>query len=486
MRSLWLQEALRGTETRPPLEGQVSADVAIVGGGFTGLWTALHIKAERPDARVVVIEQDVCGGGASGRNAGYVLDWWTKLPSFLGKLPTDEALALVKASEAAIEAVGQLCADQGLAAANFERAGWLWTANNAAQVGSWESSLALISRHGGADRFRRVDAQESVRLGGSPRFLGGIVQQNTAVVQPAILARGLMRTALEQGVEIFERTPMTKIDTKATPVRLSTPAGTLTAPKVVLAMNAWLIRFPQVARSMVVVGSDIATTEPIPSRLEGLGWESRCGTTDSRTIVQFGRRLVDGRVMFGLAATTMFPGTRGKELFAGTVTAARMRRMQDAYEAWYPQLATVPLTTSWAGPVDRSWSGIPFVGHIDDNPAVAYVAGYSGNGVGPAHVAGRMLSSIMLEKDDDWAALGRALPPLGGAPPEPFRYVGGRLVRAAVLRREAAEDRGGRTDRVTEAIAKLAPAGIIPKEAVGGDTPSSPELVETPAGGTRT
>ena len=146
-RSLWLREALQGVDVEPPLQGSQRADIAIVGGGYVGLWTAIRIKQWEPDCDVVLLEQEVCGGGASGRNGGFALSWWAKLPSLVKAFGPGEGLRLARASADAVDEIAAFCAEH-MIDAHFRKAGWLWTATTQAQVGGWEDAVRLCEQMG--------------------------------------------------------------------------------------------------------------------------------------------------------------------------------------------------------------------------------------------------------------------------------------------------------------------------------------------------
>ena len=147
MRSLWLEEALGGGEDAPRLTGEERADVCIVGGGYTGLWTAIRLKEHDPALDVVLVEADVCGAGASGRNGGFVLSWWAKFGALERLCGTEEALRLARASASGVAEIGAFCAENGIDA-HFRRDGWLWTATSPAQVGAWEGTIARVESLG--------------------------------------------------------------------------------------------------------------------------------------------------------------------------------------------------------------------------------------------------------------------------------------------------------------------------------------------------
>ena len=207
-----LAQALAGTaDDLNPLRGGVTSDVAIVGGGFVGLWTALMIKRLSP-VDVCVIEADICGGGASGRCGGLVMTWWPKIASLMTVCGAAEALRLVRASEAAIEEIENFCSDHA-PEAEFRRGGWLWTATTGAQLGAWDK---VVSR---ADAlapgtFRRPDPREVAHRTGSPQHLAGVIEPSNATVQPAALVRAMRRYALEAGVQ-YMSSPRSRTSTAA-------------------------------------------------------------------------------------------------------------------------------------------------------------------------------------------------------------------------------------------------------------------------------
>jgi putative aminophosphonate oxidoreductase len=458
-RSLWLQEALAGAaEDRPPLHGNVRADVCIVGGGFTGLWTALALKDREPSLDVALVERDICGGGASGRNGGFVLSLWAKFEALARVCGTDEALRLARASATGVGEIATFCREHDIDA-HFREDGWLWTATNRSQVGAWDSTIAAIERRGERP-FERLDPDEVARRSGSPIHLAGVLEPTAATIQPALLARGMRRVALQRGVHVYEGSPMTALE-RERPPRVRTPHGSVTADRVVLAMNAWATRLREVRRSVVVIASDVVATAPIPERLRELGWTTGTCIDDSRLLVNYYRTTHDGRLVFGQGGGTLAFGGRVGSSFEGR--SPREGEVRAGLRFIYPSLADVPVTHTWTGPIDRTAVGLPFFWRVGGREDLLCGAGYSGNGVGPSRLGGRILASLALGLDDDWSTCGLAGEPTGGwLPPEPLRYLGGRLVREAVARKERAEDAGGRASRRTLAIARLAPAGLVP------------------------
>ena len=268
-RSLWLQEAMAdGFEPAPRLDGDVRADVCIVGGGYTGLWTALRLKELDPSLDVALVEADICGGGASGRNGGFVLSWWAKFESLEKLCGTEEALRLCRASADAVAGIGEFCRTNRIDA-HFRHDGWIWAAVNREQMGSWSSEAAALERAAARPHpFVELSAEETAARTGSAVHIGAVFEPTGATVQPALLAFGLRRVAMERDVRIHEGSPMTGLE--AGVVRCE--RGSVRAERVVLATNAWGIRFSEIRRRILVVGSDIVATDPIPDRLREIGW----------------------------------------------------------------------------------------------------------------------------------------------------------------------------------------------------------------------
>lgn len=453
-RSWWLREALRGETDAPSLSGDVQADVCIVGAGFAGLWTALRLKEADPGLDVVVVEADVAGSGASGRNGGLALTFWHHFLSLEEICGPEEALRLARASDDAVKEIGRFCEAEGVDA-TYRSDGWLWTATNPFQIGAWQRTMDALALHGEFP-FTPLDNDELTARSGSPKHLGGVFEASAATVQPAVLAQGLRRVAIERGVRLFEHSPLVGLDRGRT-LRVRTPAGRVRADKVILAMNAWLTNVRELRNAFAVVASDILVTAPAEDRLRELGWTDGVGISDSRLMVHYYRTTADGRVAFGKGGCGLGFRKRVDIGLTSRRTADVAVRMVDVY----PSLQGLAVEASWSGPIDRSVDGLPFFTELG-RPDLLCGGGFSGNGVGPTVLAGRILASMALERDDAWSRCGLVRRPPRGLPPEPLRYLGGTIVRGAVARKERAEDSGSRPRRLDTRLASLAPAGLVP------------------------
>jgi glycine/D-amino acid oxidase-like deaminating enzyme len=228
----------------------------------------------------------------------------------------------------------------------------------------------------------------------------------------------------------------------------------------VLATNAWSVRFARLRRCLLVVGSDIVATQPAPDALQRIGWTDGLCISDSRLLVHYYRTTSDGRVAFGKGGGLLASGRHLGGRFEGR--SLRRPAVERAFRRTYPRLGDVGIDTSWTGPIDRTRSGLPFFGPLDDRRDMIVGCGYSGNGVGPSFLGGRILASIALDRDDEWAGCGLVGIPDGRFPPEPFRFVGGNVVRQAIERTERAEDEERTPGHLARGLARLAPAGLVP------------------------
>ncbi|QHA82832.1 FAD-dependent oxidoreductase [Pseudomonas mediterranea] len=457
-RSLWLEEIASELTPLPALKGNLSVDVAIVGGGFVGLWTALQLLEKDPTCRIAIIEQDICGGGASGRNGGFVMSWWPKISSLSAQCGKDEAVRLARASAAAIGEIEAFCAAHGIDA-HFRRAGWLWTATSDAQRGAWNDVLQTCQRLGEAV-YMPLSNREIARRTGSPMHLEGVLEISNATVQPARLVRGLRRVALEKGIKIFENTPMIGLE-RGKPAVLQVPKGRIAAQSVVLANNAWAAAIPELRRTVLPVTSTIVATAPIPDRLESIGWTGGEAITDSQLMVDYYRTTRDGRIAFGKGTGMISYGSRVDASYDDNPQLSQ--DTEQDFRRTYPHLSDVPVTHAWCGPIDRTFDSLPVFGHLEGAPNIVYGIGWSGNGVGPSRLGGRILASLALGLDDEWSHCGLVGRKPKLFPPEPFRYVGGLMVRSAVQRKEAAEADNRSPAWLDRALAGLAPAGLEDK-----------------------
>jgi glycine/D-amino acid oxidase-like deaminating enzyme len=438
----WLEEA-PPDEPQPALRGPADADVAIVGGGYTGLWTALALREREPSLRVAVLERDVCGRGPSGRNGGFLHGYWSRLPRLRALFGDGGALAVARAAEGAIDAVGALGEEVW-----FRRGGFLKVSTAPAQDAGLDALVAAAGELGVEEEAVPLSAEEVAERCRSPRFRRGVFVRECATVQPARLVRALRREALARGVTLYEQTPVRSIE----PGVLTCERGSVRAEEIVVATSAWAADWGPLRRRLTNFGSYVVLTEPVPELLERIEWTGGEAIVDGRRFVHYFRTTPDGRVLMGSGAGPI--GRDGRVDARFTADAASAGRAEAGLRHLLPDLTEAQITHAWGGPIDVSVDNLPVFGTVP-GARIHYGAGYSGSGVGPSWLGGRILASLALGLEDEWTSLplvGRRLPAL---PPEPIRYVGGALVRRALLAVEEAEERGRRPSPVARAVVAL-------------------------------
>jgi glycine/D-amino acid oxidase-like deaminating enzyme len=417
----WWQEEAPPDDELPSLAGAVDADVAIIGGGFTGLWTALELKRTKPAMHVVLLEAARCGDGASARNGGFLHGYWASLPRLVELFGREDALALAQESTGVYDAVQALGEDVWLT-----KGGMLTVAIGPAHDTELERDVAVALELGAPEEAVLIARDElSVH---SPAFRGAVFHRDAATVQPARLVRALRRAVLSAGVQIHERTPVLGIEGSL--VRCE--RGSVRAPEIVVATNASAaVRWPA-ARRVAVFRSAIVLTEPVPELHERIGWTGGEAIADARTYLSYFRLTNDQRVLMGSASGDFW-------------------RAEHALRQYFPQLADVRVASSWEGAIDVSSDRLPVIGTVPGTH-VHYAAGFTGNGVGPSWLVGRTLARLALHEDVHSPLLAGRAPAL---PREPLRSVGARAVRRALLAIDDAETTGRRPPRWAGAIRRV-------------------------------
>jgi glycine/D-amino acid oxidase-like deaminating enzyme len=451
-RSWWLHDALADDpgEPAPPLSGDTSADVVILGGGYTGMWTALFLKRLDPGVDVVILEQDIAGGGASGRNGGFVNSFWGDVEYLARRFGDRAAIALCEAGEESVGGIGGFCENNGIDAW-YRADGEYVVAASDDQVGRWAEGVITADRLGIDEHFVVVWAAVWGRPFPSPVFRGALFRKVGATVHPARLARGMRRVLLERGVRLFEDTPVTRFGA-GDPALAETPGGTVRAGAAVIALNAWASHWKRFRRTVVVRGSYIVLTDPAPEKLKEIGWSDGSGLADMRSAIHYVRTTPDGRISFGVGGMQPNLARRIGPRFAYDPHAIRTA-IADLHRM-FPGFVDVPLAAAWGGPIDVSGHHLPTFGTIGRGN-VHYGHGYTGNGVGPAHLGGRIMASRILGKSDPVLDLPLVdLEPLR-FPPQPVRSPGALVANTAIRRKDEAEDEGEDPNPLIDFVAKL-------------------------------
>ncbi|MFE9457110.1 NAD(P)/FAD-dependent oxidoreductase [Streptomyces californicus] len=465
-RSGWLSDALAKEPAdgrSPALESELTCDVCIVGGGFTGLWTAIEITRRSPGTDVVLIEADLCGSGASGANAGFLMPMWARFSSLVAIGGVAEARRIGEASARAVDEILDF-ADEHAIDIGHRRGPWLLAASSPAQRGAWRQTLADL-RRAGVEPLHQVSAAEARAAVGVESHYGGVVDPGCATLQPAALARGLRRVALDAGVRIHERTPLLALR-PGRRTRAVTPYGSVLADKVVLAINAWASSLEDLGRKMVTIASDTLLTAPVPAELDALGWDGDTSVCDARRRLNYYRKTPDGRLLFGKGGAGMTYGGSSPSTQWGP--PLRMAEMRGHLARLFPSLADVPVASAWTAPVEYSVTSLPFAGRLRSVPNACYATGYSGDGVGPSRLMARVLASFALGITDEWSRSALARTPGGWIPPDPMRSAGASLLLPALRAVENHEDRGGRTPGLLKRLVSTDPSAFRTRRATPG------------------
>lgn len=436
----WLPDAGEG-RPRPPLPRSVEADVAILGAGFTGLWTAWYLKRRDPAMRVVLCEANVAGWGASGRNGGWCVGALGVSPGELARRHgADAARRTVREIRATVDRIGRLCAAEGVDA-EFRKGGVLRVARGSHEVPlarrGYEELVAL-------DLAERVELLDAPALAARVRVAGGqgaLYDPNAATIHPGRLVRGLAQLVEDAGARLYEGTPVTAVVDGRSPC-LRTPAGDVRAGTVVLAGESYLTRLPGWRRRLLPVYSLIVLTEPLEESVwEQIGWRGNECLSSHRYSVDYAARTADGRILFGGRGA---PYHFGSSVAPGHDEHGRTHAgLRAALREWFPVLAGVAFTHAWGGPVALSRDFSPSVFH-DRGRGLAWACGYGGQGVAATNLAGRMLADMITATDSPLLGL----PIAGHVPrpwePEPLRWLGVRAMQLALRAIDARAARSGR------------------------------------------
>jgi glycine/D-amino acid oxidase-like deaminating enzyme len=451
-RSWWLEEALAlpeyAGEPCPPLDRDVTADVVILGGGYTGMWSAWFLTEREPGIDVVLLEQDICGGGPSGRNGGF-LNGLDDDAAFLIRRFGEEGRRAVEMAARSIDEIGEWCAANGVDAWHSVT-GDLGISTSRAQDAEVAATLAEAEEAGLGDVYRPLDSGEVRERFDSPVARIGVYVTHAAHVQPARLARGLRRVLLERGVRIFEGTAVRRFR-PGPPAVAETPAGTVRAGRAIVGVGAWASEWRAFRRQVMTRASYLVLSAPAPDRLEAMRWTGGEGVYDFRTALHYLRTTPDGRVAFGGAGMRVAPQRVGPRY---RYDEASVRELVRDFRRWFPAFDGVPLEAAWGGPINVSGLHVPFFGTMPGG-GTHYGLGFTGGGVGPCHLGGRILSGLALGVEDEATTLPLVDMPVKRFPPEPLFTPGERVVTHAILRKDAREDVGRAPGPLVGTLARL-------------------------------
>lgn len=455
--SLWFDTLPDPVVPRPALTGHLEADVAIVGGGYTGLWTALSVLESEPSARVVVLEAETAGFGASGRNGGWCSAYFAVSNSRLAQLHgPDQMRRMALAMHETVDEVGRQAAVLGIDC-HYHKGGTLTLARCEAQRVRLHEELAEARRLGfGEDDVRWLDAAEAAALVHAEGTVGGLYSPHCASVHPARLVRGLAAAAEARGVRLCEETPVRVVEPRGasgTEPLVRTADGVVKAESVILATEGFTPRLPGRRRDVLPLYSLMVATEPLSDDLrQAVGAAGGVTFNDARHMVIYGQVTVDGRLAFGGRGA---PYHFGSDIRPGF---DRVPRVHDAIVSTvrelFPALRSAAVTHRWGGPLGAHRDWYPSVS-FDRASGIGIAGGYAGDGVATSNLAGRTLADLVLGRESDLTSLcwvghkGRRWEP------EPLRYLGVNAGLVLTAAADRAEGRKGRPSRLGNAVARL-------------------------------
>ncbi|MDA8263792.1 MAG: FAD-binding oxidoreductase [Actinomycetota bacterium] len=455
--SYWFDTLPEPVVARPALAADIDVDVAIVGAGYTGLWTAYYLARADPGLRVAVVEREVAGYGASGRNGGWCSAFFAISDAVLAReVGLGGMHAMRRAMQESVDEVGAVAASENIDC-HYRKGGSISLARSSTQVRAGlaevEQARSLGLRE---DDICWYTGAEACALVGATSVLGGVYTPHCASLHPARLARGLAAAVERRGVTIYEQSPVTRIS-RAGPSgavnRLETPGGRVRAEIVVQATEGYSAELPGKRREVVPLYSLMVATEPLPTKaLESIRLRGGLTFTDGRHLIIYGQLTVDGRLAFG--------GRGAPYHFASGIETSfeLVPKVHDGLRATlvelFPEIERVEITHRWGGPlgVHRDW--YPSVNY-DRAGGRASAGAYAGDGVSTTNLAGRTLADLIAGRDTPETHLcwvGHRSP---AWEPEPLRWIGVNTGLAAMRLADRSESRSGRPSRLAAVVDRL-------------------------------
>jgi glycine/D-amino acid oxidase-like deaminating enzyme len=448
--SFW-HDTVPGTlDPQPSLDGDTDVDVAIVGAGLTGMWTAYYLKQADPGLRIAICEREIAGYGASGRNGGWCSALFpaslTKLERMAGR---EAAVAMYRAMQQTVDEVGAVAAAEGIDC-HWAKGGTVIYARTPVQLERAREEIDEARLFGFDESdLRLLSAQEAREMGAVSDVLGGVYTPHCAAIHPARLARGLADVLRSRGVTIYEKTPVRRIE----PGRVIAAQGTVTARYVIRATEGYTPGLDGFERAVAPVYSLVIATEPLPEETwEKIGLADRPTFGDLRHLIIYGQRTADGRLVFG---------GRGAPYHFGSSISPSYDRVPEVFAALrrtlielFPALGDVAITHTWGGPIGITRDWCASVG-LDRATGVGWAGGYVGDGLSTTNLAGRTLADLVVGKDSELTRLpwvGHRSPDWE---PEPLRWLGVNAGLRVMTMADRSEERTGRPSRGAEVFRRF-------------------------------
>jgi len=403
---------------RASLPGDRKADVVIVGAGFGGLWTAYYLLRADPALRVVVIEAETAGFGASGRNGGWcVPETGAPLDVLDREGGSGTGAAMLRAMHGAVDEIGAVTAREGIDC-GFAKGGALWLASDARQLRRISRRHAMLVQHGLGDDYALLDPAKTVARVNATGMYGSIFTPHAAALHPARLARGIARAVERMGGTVYEKTPARRIEGR----RVVTASGTLAADVVVRTTEAYTASLEGHDRMIVPVENFMIATEPVPDHLWAeMGVANRELFEDSPVMLAYGQRTADGRIAWGGLGASYRMGSKiaPAPMQAPKIAASLRARLVERF----PMLRGIQVTHHWGGVMGMTRDMRSTVGY-DPATGEAWAGGFGGAGVAPSNLAGRTVAAMITGADTDLLRFPWVNHRCGKWEPEPLRWVG--------------------------------------------------------------
>jgi glycine/D-amino acid oxidase-like deaminating enzyme len=446
--SLWHHTGGDGLAPRPSLPGDLDVDVAIVGAGYTGLWTAYYLKEQDPSMRIAIVEREIAGFGASGRNGGWCSSFFPPSSGGIARRHgRDAAVGVRKAIQGAVVEVGRVAEAEGIDI-HYARGGTIDLARNRAQLARAQEDVEEERElTGDVEQLELLSKEEAEGVAAATRVLGGLYTPHCAAIHPLRLARGLAERVESRGVSIYERTTAEELK----PGAVVTDHGTVRAELVVRATEGYTASLRGQRRRLVPLYSLMIATEPMPEEAwERIGLRRRETFGDMRHMRIYGQRTADGRLAFGGRGAPYHFRSRTRPDFDRNRRVHSMIR--DVLVDLFPVVGDYQVTHEWGGAI-----GVPRDWHastgLDRSRGFAWAGGYVGDGVATTNLAGRTLTDLITGKDTELTRLPWVGHRSRSWEPEPLRWLGvnaGRILMASADRVEA---RTGRPAKRAKAFA---------------------------------
>lgn len=418
------------------MEGELRSSITIVGGGFTGLWTALFLKELDPAIDIILLDQGRVGYGGSGRNAGMLsetIDHSHQLA--IVHFGFDEAKKLAQLGRQNIEEMSAFLNSSGIDC-NLELTGRLYVALTDGQLEEAERSIEVATNLG-VPGMRLLGKKEIQSELSSPLYLGGVFAPGGGILNPVKLVDGLKRTAMNRGVKVFEHTRVLDFSQS----RIKTDRGSVASDKIILATDAYTHKlYPKILHRFIPLYDYILVSEPLTQEeLASIGWSRRQGVTDGRTFFNYYRLTADNRIVWGTSEAMYYPPNRVEE--ACDHSPSHYAALHQSFKHHFPQLIDLKFRYAWGGPIASTTRLTPFFGSLESG-RVLYGLGYTGHGIGSTRVAGKILAHLALNKKHELLELAMVRKKPFPYPPEPLRSLAVNAVTRSLRRIDAGEEPG--------------------------------------------